>query len=123
MASSLRERGCRLLAVDFDPVAVQRYGREGYAVHYGDAEAPEFVASLPLARIQWVVSTVRDPGINRMLLHALREQSYSGKVAISTSSQYDAKLFEKMENVDMVLVPYNEAAKVAAARLFPLAGE
>lgn len=122
MASSLRDRGCRLLAVDFDPVAVQRYAREGYAVHYGDAEAPEFVASLPLERIRWVVSTVRDPVINRMLLHALREQGYAGKVAISTSSRHDADLFEQQENVNMVLVPYDEAAKVAAARLFPLEG-
>ncbi|SCZ67700.1 NAD-binding protein [Thiohalomonas denitrificans] len=47
IAASLRERGCRLLAVDFDPEAVRQHTRYGYTVHYGDAEDPEFVASLP----------------------------------------------------------------------------
>lgn len=117
LAGSLRERGCRLLAVDFDPEAVQRHTRDGYAVHYGDAEDPEFVATLPLARARWVVSTVRDRGINRMLLHGLRQQNYQGKIAVSTSSPHDARLFEQ-EGVDMILVPYADAAKEAAERLF-----
>ncbi|MDZ7754701.1 MAG: cation:proton antiporter family protein [Gammaproteobacteria bacterium] len=116
MAECLRTRGCRLLAVDFDPEAVARHTREGYAVHYGDAEDPEFVASLPLGRAQWVVSTVRDRGINRMLLHGLRQQNYQGKVAVSTASRYDAQAFEQ-EGVDMVLIPYADAAREAAERL------
>ncbi|MFO7602670.1 MAG: cation:proton antiporter family protein [Gammaproteobacteria bacterium] len=118
MASSLRERGCQLLAVDFDPEAVQRHARDGYAVHYGDVEDPEFVASLPLARARWVVSTVRDRSINRMLLHGLRQQGYPGKVALATSSRQDAQQFEQ-EGVDMVLIPYADAAKEAADRLLP----
>jgi hypothetical protein len=121
MAESLRERGCRLLAVDFDPEAVQRHARDGYAVHYGDAEDPEFIASLPLERTKWVVSTVRDRTINRMLLHGLRQQGYRGKVALATSSQHDAEMF-KQDGVDMVFIPYTDAAREAAERLFPYAG-
>jgi len=116
MAQSLRQQGARLLAVDFDPEAVALHTREGYAVHYGDAEDPEFVASLPLARARWVVSTVRDRGINRMLLHGLRQQDYKGKVAVSTASRQDARAFEQ-EGVDMVLIPYDDAAREAAERL------
>lgn len=116
VASNLRERGCRLLAVDFDPGAVQQHVRDGYTVHYGDAEDPEFVATLPLGRAQWVVSTVRDRNINRMLLNGLREQNYRGKIAIATSSHSDARLFEQ-EGVDMVLIPYADAAREAATRL------
>lgn len=121
MAESLRERGCRLLAVDFDPEAVQRHARSGYAVHYGDAEDPEFIASLPLERTRWVVSTVRDRSINRMVLHGLRQLGYRGRVAIASSSRQDAQVFEK-EGVDMVLIPYVDAAREAADRLFPGVG-
>lgn len=118
VAETLRERGARLLAVDFDPEAVRMHARDGYSVHYGDAEDPEFVASLPLSRAKWVVSTVRDRYITRMLLNGLREQGYRGKVAVSASSRRDAREFEEM-GVDLVLVPYADAARETADRLMP----
>jgi Kef-type K+ transport system membrane component KefB len=116
MAQKLRSRGCRLLAVDFDPQAVQRHAQDGYVVHYGDAEDPEFIASLPLGKASWVVSTVRDRHISNMILHGLRQQNFLGKVALSTSSTHDAELF-KQNRVDLVLVPYADAAKEAADQL------
>ena len=116
VAEHLHQRGCRLLAVDFDPELVRRYNQEGYAVHYGDAEDPEFIGSLPLAQAKWVVSTVRDRSINRMLLHGLHEQGYRGMVAVSSSSRAEAQLFEQ-EGVELVLIPYDDAAKEAADRL------
>ncbi len=85
MAERLREQGCSLLAVDFDPELVRRHSREGYRVHYGDAEDPEFIAALPLKRIRWVVSTLREPAINRMLLQSLQHNHYQGKVALATA--------------------------------------
>ena len=81
-------------------------------------EDPEFIASLPLSRATWVVSTVRDRAINRMILHGLKEQGYKGKVAISAAGSYDARFFEQA-GVDMVLVPYTDAAREAATQLFP----
>jgi len=116
LAGSLRESGCRVLAVDFDPETVKRHAAEGYAVHYGDAEDPELVRSLPLARTAWVVSTVRDRAINRSLVRGLREENYRGKVAVATSHHSDAPMFEQ-EGVDLVLIPYADAAKEAAHRL------
>jgi Kef-type K+ transport system membrane component KefB len=118
LAESLRDRDCRLLAVDFDPEAVRSHARDGYRVHYGDAEDPEFIASLPLSRIRWVVSTVRDDSINQMLLHALREQGYRGKVALTTAGRRNVRRL-KNEGVDLVLIPYTDAAREAAARLAP----
>ncbi len=116
VAEQLHQRGCRLLAIDFDPELVRRYNQEGYAVHYGDAEDPEFIGSLPLAQAKWVVSTVRDRSISRMLLHGLHEQGYRGMVAVSSSSRAEAQLFEQ-EGVELVLIPYDDAAKEAADRL------
>ena len=116
LGASLRERGAQLLAVDFDPEAVARHSRDGYAVHYGDAEDPEFIATLPLGRAKWVVSTLRDRAVNRMLLHGLRQQHYSGRIAVSAASGLDARAFEE-QGVDLVLVPYTDAAREAADRV------
>jgi len=118
LLDNLRDMDCCVLAIDFDPKVVQRYTHEGYQIRYGDAEDPEFIATLPLARVHWVVSTVRDRSINRMLLHGLRQQNYNGKIAIAASSQHDRILFEQ-EGVDLVLIPYFDAAKEAAMRIMP----
>jgi Kef-type K+ transport system membrane component KefB len=120
LAANLRERGSQPLAVDFDPATVQQHLRDGYHVRYGDAEDPEFVATLPLDKVRWVVSTVRDRSINRLLLQALRQHKYAGQVAIATSNQQDARMFVQ-EGVDLVLIPYADAAREAAARLMPAA--
>ena len=116
LAGNLRDRGCRLQVVDFDPAVVRSHEQEGYSVRYGDAEDPEFVASLPLKQTQCVVSAVRDPTINRLLLHGLKQVGYQGRIAVATSSQrYARELKEK--GVDIVLVPYSDAAKEASERL------
>ncbi|CAM3316235.1 cation:proton antiporter [Halomonas lysinitropha] len=116
LAADLRQRGCRLLAVDFDPTTVQQHARDRYRVCYGDAEDSEFLATLPLQKARWVVSTLRDPGVNRMMLQGLRQQGYPGKVAVAVSQQRDVQRFEK-EGVDLVLVPYADAAREAAIRV------
>ena len=116
LAADLRKRGCRLLAVDFDPTTVQQHVRDRYQVCYGDAEDPEFLATLPLQQARWVVSTLRNPDINRMMLHGLRQQGYQGKVAVAVSQSRDARWFEQ-EGVDLVLVPYADAAREAAIRV------
>lgn len=118
LASLLRERGCRLLAVDFDPAAVRRHEQDGYDVRYGDAEDPEFVATLPLDRARWVVSTVRDASINRMLLHGLAQQGFPGRTAIAAAGRADANAFRE-KGVDLALVPYEDAAQEAAGRIMP----
>ncbi len=117
LANDLRERGCRLVAIDLDPEVIRLHERHGYIARYGDAEDPEFIATLPLQGVNWVVSTLRDRTLNRALLHGLRQQNYGGKVAISTSDRRDASHFQE-EGIDLVLVPYADAAKEAADRLF-----
>ncbi|NKN33998.1 cation:proton antiporter [Marichromatium bheemlicum] len=116
MADGLRERGRQVLAVDFDPDVVRRQTRAGYRVHYGDIEDPELIATLPLSQARWVVSTVRERAINRLLLHGLRQQGYRGRVALSTASEADAQWFAQ-QGADLVFIPYTDAARSAAQRL------
>ncbi|AHF04921.1 sodium/hydrogen exchanger [Marichromatium purpuratum 984] len=116
MADGLRERGRRVLAVDFDPDVVRRQARAGYHVHYGDIEDPELIATLALRRAHWVVSTVRDRAINRLLLQGLRQQGYGGRVALSATCEADAQWFAQ-QGADLVFIPYADAARSAAQRL------
>lgn len=116
LAENLREEGSRTMALDFDPATVHQHLTQGHNVHYGDAEDPEFIASLPLHRIRWVVSTVRDRNINSLLLQSLAQQNYRGKVAIATTTHTEALWFES-KGADMTLIPYSDAAREAAYRI------
>ena len=116
LANMLRERGCRLLTIDFAPAAVRLHEREGYHASYGDAEDPEFIATLPLESAMWVVSTLRDRALNRTLLQGLQQQGFRGKVAVSSSTGHEAEGF-RQNGADLVLVPYADAAKEAADKL------
>lgn len=123
IAHALRDRSCRMLAVDFDPETVRRYARLGYQARYGDAEDPEFVASLPLERVRWVVSTIREGNVNLALLHTLQHQQFGGRIAVTAAGHREAAAFER-EGADLVLVPYSDAAKEAAERILgPEAGD
>ena len=116
LANMLRERGCRLLAIDFDPTIVRLHEQEGYRTRYGDAEDPEFIATLPLESAVWVVSTLRERALNRALLQGLQQQGYRGKVAVSASTRHEADEFRR-HGADLALVPYADAAKEAADKL------
>jgi len=113
----LRQRGHRVLGVDFDPDLVRRQGGNGYAVRYGDAEDPEFLASLPLGQVRWVLSSVREMPVNLSLLHGLRVQGYSGQVAVTAHSFQHAEQL-KDAGADYVLLPYADAATEAVDNLF-----
>jgi Kef-type K+ transport system membrane component KefB len=112
----LREGGCRLLAIDFDPKIIRLHEKAGYKTRYGDVEDPEFIATLPLESAVWVVSTLRERALNRVLLQGLRQQGYRGKVAVSAATRHEAEELHR-EGADMVLVPYADAAKEAADKL------
>ncbi|MBE0417673.1 MAG: cation:proton antiporter [Coriobacteriia bacterium] len=112
ISRGLAERGMRVLGIDFDPVAVRRARAEGLATQYGDAEDPELIAQLPLARAPWVVSTTPSAEVSRVLLHALEHQGYEGRVAVTTHSPGEAEHLAE-EGANVVLIPYADAADQA----------
>lgn len=117
IAQALREHGCRVLSVDYNPELVRNGDAMGHPVLYGDAEDPEFIASLPLTQARWVVSTAREPNINNSLIHTLRNLGYSGRIAITAHSATDASARLAQGGADLVLVPFADAAREAADRL------
>ncbi len=117
IAQELRCRGYQVLGVDYDPELVQRLNRDGHAVRYGDAEDPDFLASLPLDRVQWVLCSVRERSVNLVLLHGLLDHGCKGQVAVTA---YTADEVEglKQAGADRVLVPYADAATEAVDQIF-----
>ncbi len=116
IARSLREGGWRVLTVDFNPDLVRAGDSMGYPVMFGDAEDPEFIATLPLGRVQWVVSTARERHVNLSLIHALQGLDYSGRIAITAQSPDEVARLEQA-GADVVLVPFADAAHEAANRI------
>lgn len=117
IAQELQQRDHRVLSVDFDPDLVRRHEEGDYAVRYGDAENPEFLATLPLGQVCWVLSSLREMPINLALLHGLREQDYNGKIAVTANTARDAEQL-KDAGADLVLIPYADAAAKAVDNLF-----
>jgi Kef-type K+ transport system membrane component KefB len=113
----LRRRGYQVLGVDFDPDLVRRHEEHGYAVRYGDAEDPEFLASLPLGQVSWVMSSVPVTRINLVLLHSLREQDYNGSIAVTAHTSGDIERLQ-VAGANLVLIPYSAAAAEAIDKMF-----
>ncbi len=116
IARTLRERDCRVLSVDYNPELVRSGDSMGQPVRYGDAEDPEFIASLPLAHTQWLVCTVRDLHVSQALIHTLRSLGYAGRIAVTAHAPNEVARLEQA-GADLVLVPFMDAAREATDRL------
>ncbi|HEU4645233.1 MAG TPA: cation:proton antiporter family protein, partial [Burkholderiales bacterium] len=81
LLARLGEQGIRALGVDFDPEAVRALRRQGLAVRFGDSEDPDFLETLGLQEVPWVVTTLPQWESNRAFLHALRAAGFKGRVA------------------------------------------
>jgi len=119
----LREQGMRVLAVDFDPEVVRAGQADGLDVIYGDAADHEFVASLPLSGVGWVVASLpahrvglthEDPA--RALMEALRQAHFSGKRVLTTHQPVEVDTL-LAQGADLVLCPFSDAAERAVTRI------
>ena len=112
----LRQRGYHVLGVDFDPDLVRRHEEHGYAVRYGDAEDPEFLTTLPLGQVSWVLCSVPEMRVNLVLLHSLREQGYNGSITVTAHTPCDIEQLQDA-GANLVLMPYSAAAAEAVDKL------
>ncbi|MBM3529091.1 MAG: sodium:proton exchanger [Alphaproteobacteria bacterium] len=115
----LLARGACVLGVDFDPEAVARSHKRRRPAIYGDAEDPEFAATLPLDGVRWVIiaTTPAAQGVvhedNRVvLIKALREAGYRGCIAVRSHDARDTRRMQAT-GADRVLLPYSDAAEQA----------
>lgn len=119
----LQRRGIRVLGIDFNPQAVQRWKELGLAAEFGDATDPEFVAELPLREAVWIVSTVpiHPAGIShedarRTLIQLTRAAGFTGRIAAASHTAHDTGVLSG-SGVNLVLEPFQDAADRAAELL------
>ena len=113
LAQKLRAQGMRVMGVDFDPEVIKALQLTGLDARFGDCEASDFIESLPLAGVPWVVSSLPETAANRALLHALSEHHFSGKIAVVARHEAEAQALSGLTNVEVIL-PFNQAADFAA---------
>jgi Trk K+ transport system NAD-binding subunit/Kef-type K+ transport system membrane component KefB len=117
IAQELFTRGRRVLGVDFDPQAVSAWTARGWPAVFGDAEDPDFAASLPLTTATWVVSAIRDPRLNRALATAVRHAGYHGNLAFTVSDRADGDALLR-QSPGLLFVPFEDAAVQAVDLLY-----
>jgi Kef-type K+ transport system membrane component KefB len=116
IAQTLQKQGLQVLAIDFNPDLVNETSQHGVPTRYGDAEDPEFIASLPLNEAKWVVCTTRDRHVSMALFKSLKADNYGGKVALAATDPEDIEKYKTL-GVNIVLVPYHDAALEAVNRI------
>ncbi len=112
IAESLRERGHRVMGIDIDPEVVRTQTGDSFIARFGDAEDPEFIDSLPLNHVKWVVSTARERDINISLIKTLKREGYAGRVALTAGNARDAEVLQE-SGADLVLRPFADASAKA----------
>lgn len=112
----LRADGVAAIGVDFDPEAIRALQARGLPVLFGDGEDPEFLETLPLRQVRWVITTFPQWESNRALLHALQVTRYSGHVVGAVRDAAHGRALSEA-GVALVLNPFDDAADHAAARL------
>lgn len=116
IARAIRARGVRVMSFDTNPELVRSASSTVNPMVYGNAEDPEFIASLPLAHCQWVVSTVRESHVSRALIHSLKSLDYAGVIAVTAHDAGEVAGLERL-GADLVLLPFSDAAQEAVKRL------
>lgn len=105
-----------VLMIDYNPDQVRKWQNKGYNAIYGDACNLEFIRSLSIEKVKWVICAIpqhsyglthQDPRM--VLIETLKYEKFSGKIAITTHHFSEIKLFKQM-GVDLVLQPFSDAA-------------
>ena len=113
IARELRDRGFKVLGVDFDPEVVNFWNRHGLPALYGDAEDPELFHSIPLRQARWVINTIRGQDQCLVLLHTLKQHGFKGQIALTAHTLNDKDALMNV-GADLVLLPFRDAAREAA---------
>lgn len=123
IAARLKERGIKVLGLDFNPSAVKYWNSLGLDTAYGDVKDAEFIGELPLGNTHWIVSTIpqHHTGVAaedtiKTIIQLTRSAGFSGNfAAVSQSSAETEEL--KLLGIDLVFEPFQDAADRATELL------
>ena len=116
IGEELERQGHQLLAVELDPGKVEQYRGHPLEVAYGDASDAEFLATLPLADVRWVICTVRDAAQVKLIWQSLAQAGYQNALAMAAPID-DIADWLHARDVELVMRPYRDAAESALRHL------
>ncbi|MGA7758891.1 MAG: cation:proton antiporter [Ilumatobacteraceae bacterium] len=123
LVEQLAGHGHHVLVVDWDPHVRIHTDDPALATRitarFGDADDPEFPASLPIDSTRWVVSTIPRVDTNKVLANALRRWGTTAKLAVTAHTAADElRLSPEITDgsIDLVLRPFEDAADAALAK-------
>ena len=123
LVEQLAGHGHHVLVVDWDPHIRIHTDDPALATRitarFGDADDPEFPASLPIDSTRWVVSTIPRVDTNKVLANALRRWGTTAKLAVTAHTAADElRLSPEITDgsIDLVLRPFEDAADAALAK-------
>ena len=112
----LLESGVRVMGIDFDPEVVRDLQREGRPARFGDAEDADFLESLDLREVGWVISTLPRAQASLEVLRAFRTAGFRGSAVLAARDPVPSEALEAAD-VQRVLRPFVDAADHAADAL------
>jgi Trk K+ transport system NAD-binding subunit len=116
LARRLQEAGLEVLGVDCDPELARRLAGGEIPVRFGDGQDPDFLDTLPLTGLRWVISTLPDSASNRVLLQGLVQHGYVGEIAVVARDEAQgAELWRA--GVPVILYPFRDAVDFAATNI------
>lgn len=116
LIKKLEKSGLAVLGVDFDPENHRLLRKRGLNVKYGDCTESEFIESLPIQQVSWIMSTLPDMATNQSLMQALKENQYQGKIVALAREEADNTALKKL-GADIVLYPLLDTVNFAVERL------
>jgi Trk K+ transport system NAD-binding subunit len=122
IARQFKDRGARVLGVDFDPEAIHSAQHHGITAIYGDASNPDLTDMLPVGKTRAVICGFPHyaagplmPDVRQIIAKGLRKRGYAGVLAVTSRNRSPKEEAELTgSGVDLVLNPFEEAAIRAA---------
>lgn len=115
-AAKLVEAGFSVLGIEHDPERTEELRPRGIRVSYGDAQDPDYLETLPLDGVSWIVSTLPDLESNGALLQGLRQRRYQGDIAIVARDEAQGAALKQI-GAPTVLYPFRDAVDFAVEHL------
>lgn len=110
LMENLLRRKNNIVGIDFDLGVLDNWRKRGIPVLYGNMADPEMYEQLPLKKARWVISAIRSKEMSLALIHNLKKEGFTGKVALTASSAQETAAFERA-GADLVFQPFNSRCK------------
>jgi Kef-type K+ transport system membrane component KefB len=115
-AVKLMEADFKVLGIEHDPERADALHARGIRVSFGDAQDPDYLESLPLEGVSWIVSSLPDLESNSALLQGLRQRRYQGDIAVVARDEAQGAALKRI-GVPTVLYPFRDAVDFAVEHL------